>query len=192
MVSIKNGLRPCCHIDDVIAWFILDKSVFGLENDLYLGCVYIVPENSTYLKHNEYDLLLDDVAKIPSECRILLCGDYNARTNVLSDHDDYVSGSDGDLRNLMPTHLGESCHMISVLNEMGRLVRFSRDKAPANRHGSRLIDFCKATDLIILAAGWATTMAWESLLEMIRQDGVLLIKQSAPLLYLTWSISSRY
>ena len=151
MVSIKNGLRPWCHIDDVIAWFILDKSVFGLENDLYLGCVYIVPENSTYLKHNEYDLLLDDVAKIPSECGILLCGDYIARTNVLSDHDDYVSGSDGDLRNLMPTHLGESCHMISVLNEMGRLVRFSRDEAPANRHGSRLIDFCKATDLIIFS-----------------------------------------
>ena len=148
-VSIKNGLRPWCHIDDMNAWFILDKSVFGLENDLYLGCVYIVPENSTYLKHNECDLLLDDVAKIPSECGILLCGDYNARTNVLSDHDDYVSGNDGDLRNLMPTQMGESCHMISVLNEMGRLVRFSRDKTPANRHGSRLIDFCKATDLII-------------------------------------------
>ena len=148
-VSIKNGLRPWCHTYDVIAWFILDKSVFGLENDLYLGCVNIVPENSTYLKHNEYDLLLDDVAKIPSDCGILLCGDYNARTNVLSDHDDYVSGSDGDLRNLMPTHMSESCHMISVLNEMGRLVRFSRDKAPANRHGSRLIDFCKATDMII-------------------------------------------
>ena len=29
-VSIKTGLRPWCHIDDVIAWFILDKSVFGL------------------------------------------------------------------------------------------------------------------------------------------------------------------
>ena len=154
-VSIKNGLRPWCHTDDVIAWFILDKSVFGLENDLYLCCVYNVPENSTYLKHNEYDLRLDDVAKIPSECGILMCGDYNARTNVLSDHDDYVAGSDGDLRNLMPTNRGESCHMISVLNEMGRLVRFSRDKTPANRHGSRLIDFSKA----FLTAGWATTMA---------------------------------
>ena len=49
----------------------------------------------------------------------------------------------------MPTHMSESCHMISVLNEMGRLVRLSRDKAPANRHGPRLTDFCKATDLII-------------------------------------------
>ena len=133
----------------MIAWFILDKSVFGFEDDLYLGCVYIVSENSTCLRHKEYDLLLDDVAKIPSQCGILLCGDYYARTNVVSDHDDYVSGSDGDLNNLMPTHTGESCHMISVFNEMGRLVRFSRDKAQANRHGSRLIDFCKTTDLII-------------------------------------------
>ena len=158
-VPIKNGLRPWCHTDDVIAWFILDKSVFGLENDLYLGCVYIVPENSTYLKHNECYLLLDDMAKIPSECGILLCGDNNARTNVLSDHDVYVSGSDRDLRNLMPTHISESCHMISVLNGMWRLLRFSRHKDPANRHGSRLIDFCKVTDMIILTAGWAMTMA---------------------------------
>ena len=141
-VSIKNWLGTWCHTDDTIALFILNKSVFGFENNLYLGCVCVVSENSTYLKHNEYDLQLDEVAKIPSECGILLCGDFNARTNVSSDHD-CVCVSDAELGNLMPSHIGESCHMISVLNEIGRLVRFSRDKAVRLSHDHGLGEFTR-------------------------------------------------
>ena len=50
--SRANGISAWCHTDDVVAWLILDKSIFGFKNHLYLGCVYILPENSTNLKHN--------------------------------------------------------------------------------------------------------------------------------------------
>ena len=133
----------------MVAWVILDKSVFGFKNNLYLGCVCIVPENSTYLKHNEYDILFNDMAKIPSDCEILLCGDYNARTNVAADHDRSVCGSDGDLEILIPNRINESCQIISAMHEMGKLTRYSMDTAPVNKHGTKLLELCKATDLLI-------------------------------------------
>ena len=117
-------------------------------------CVYIVPDNSTYPKHNEYDLLLDDVSRIPGGCGILLCGDYNARTNTIVDYDCYVSGSDGGLENLIPTHFSESYQIISALNEMGRLARCSMDRAPINKRGLKHIAFGQYSDMLI--CNWLT------------------------------------
>ena len=146
--SLANGISAWCHTDDVVAWVILDKSVFGFKNNLYLCCVYIFPENSTYLKHNEYDILFNDMAKIPSDCEILLCGDCNARTNVAADHDRSVCGSDGDFEILIPNRISESCQTISAMHEMGKLTRYSMDTAPINKHGTKLPEICKATDLL--------------------------------------------
>ena len=83
--SLKFGIKEWRHTDDVVAWFTIDKTLLDLGRDLYIGCVYIVPEYSTYQLHNEYAVLFDDVARIPNPCEILVCGDYNARTNVLTE-----------------------------------------------------------------------------------------------------------
>ena len=62
-----------CHTDDIIAWFIMRKSFFGLKHDVYIGNVYIVPENFTYLKHDAFDILYRYIEKIPDNAEVLLC-----------------------------------------------------------------------------------------------------------------------
>ena len=132
-----------------IAWFVIDKSLTGLEHDTYIACVYIVPEYSTYQNHNEYEILLDDISRIPGECEILICGDYNSRTNVISDIDASINGCDGDLDNLVPLNHSFRHQVIESMYAAGKLPRFSMDKAPMNKYGSRLIEFCKVTDMLI-------------------------------------------
>ena len=63
--SLKHGIKTWRNTDDVVAWFVIDKSLTGLEHDTYIACVYIVPEYSTYQNHNEYEILLDDISRIP-------------------------------------------------------------------------------------------------------------------------------
>ena len=35
------------------------------------------------------------------------------------------------------------------MHEMGKLTRYSKDTAPVNKHGTKLLELCKATDLLI-------------------------------------------
>ena len=147
--SLKHGIKTWRNTDDVVAWFVIDKSLTGLEHDTYIACVYIVPEYSTYQNHNEYEILLDDISRIPGECEILICGDYNSRTNVISDIDASINGCDGDLDNLVPLNHSFRHQVIESMYAAGKLPRFSMDKAPMNKYGSRLIEFCKVTDMLI-------------------------------------------
>ena len=129
--SLKHGIKTWRNTDDVVAWFVIDKSLTGLEHDTYIACVYIVPEYSTYQNHNEYEILLDDTSRIPGECEILICGDYNSRANVISDIDTSINGCDGDLDNLVPLNH----RMIESIYAAGKLPPFSMDKAPMNKYG---------------------------------------------------------
>ena len=39
--TIRGGIDIWCHNEDVVAWYILRKSFFGLKKDVYLGNVYM-------------------------------------------------------------------------------------------------------------------------------------------------------
>ena len=79
----------------IIAWIILKKSFFGSHNDVYLANIHIVPDGSTYLKHDEFDLLYEEMLKVPDNSEVLLCGDYNARAGVKLEFDVHFSGCNG-------------------------------------------------------------------------------------------------
>ena len=147
--SLNYGIKEWRHTDDVVAWFTIYKTLLGLGHDLYIGCVYIVPEYSTYQLHNEYAVLFDDVASISNECEIWVCGDYNAKTNVLTEFCTPIDGSDGELDILIPTPDNQRHQMIENMYTTGKLVRHSMDRAPSNKHGSRLLEFCEITDMLI-------------------------------------------
>ena len=147
--SLKFGIKEWCHIDDVVAWFTIDKTLLGLSHYLYIGCVYIVPEYSTYQLHNVYAVLFDDVARMHNQCEILVCGDYNARTNVLTEFCTFIDGSDGELDKLIPTPDNQRHQMIKNMYATGKLVQHSIDRAPSYKHGSRLLAFCKIIDMLI-------------------------------------------
>ena len=100
--GIQEGILKWSHTDDIIAWIILTKSSFGLENDIYLANINIIPEGSTYLKHGEFILLYQQILKVPDESQIALCGDYNARTGILPDFDFHADGSNAGLNQLLP------------------------------------------------------------------------------------------
>ena len=148
--GIQEGILKWSHTDDIIAWIILKKSFFGLENDIYLANIYIVPEGSTYLKHDEFNLLYQQILKVPDESEIALCGDYNARTGILPDIDFHADGSNAGLNELLPH---DDLGIYDLINEMRHrdvLTRSSRDKSAVNKHGIQLLELCKSAGILTL------------------------------------------
>ena len=148
--TIRGGIDIWCHNEDVVAWYILQKSFFDLKKDVYLGNVYIVPENSAYLRHDEFDLLYHYMKKNPDNAEVLLCGDYNARTGEMPDLEAQFCGNNGDLENLLPPEDKETHGIMEHLFDIDMLNRRSMDGNVVNKHGRQLIEFCKATKMLIL------------------------------------------
>ena len=142
--NVKHGLLFVKQHDGNVIWFKLRKQVFSLRNDIYLGNVYIVPEGSTHSNNDVFNVIMDDIAKFPLNAKILLCGDYNARTGTESDViTNEVHGTDRGLSELIPDIFVEAEHM----NDIPR--RYSMDKSPINRHGNQLIERCKSAGIVI-------------------------------------------
>ena len=146
--GIQEGILKWAHTDDIIAWIILMKSFFGLENDTYLANIYIVPEGSIYLKHDEFNLLNQQILKVPDKSVIALCGDYNARTGILPDFDFHADGSNAGLNELLPH---DDLGIYDLIDEMRHQdTRSSRDKSAVNKHGIQLLELCKSAGILIL------------------------------------------
>ena len=87
--------------------------------------------------------------KIPHDSNVLLCGDYNARTGEVPDFEEQFSGSNGDLDNLLPPDDMETYSIIEYMRDVGILIRCSMDSNFVNKHGTQLIEFCRATGMVI-------------------------------------------
>ena len=62
--SVSKGITMVKNDVDYIIWVKLDKTFFGLENDVFICVTYIAPENSqVYTTYNihAYDQLADDI-----------------------------------------------------------------------------------------------------------------------------------
>ena len=95
-----------------------EEVFFGIKNDIHLANIYIVPENSTHLRHDEFDILKHYMEKIPHDTGVLLCGDYNALTDELPDFETHFSGSNGDLDNLLPPDEMETHSVIEYMRNI--------------------------------------------------------------------------
>ena len=68
---------------DYVSWLKISQ-VFN--NDLLLGCVYTLPENSLYSSINAFlDIENELVNFIEKDMKCALVGDFNAKTAVLED-----------------------------------------------------------------------------------------------------------
>ena len=115
--------------DDTIVWFKLSREYFNIQNYIYLGNVYIVPEGSRYWNDDIFDRIKDDISQFPDNVKILICGDYNARTGTLSDIvGNTLNGTDKGLNDLIP-------HQFLEDGNMNIPRRHSMDKASTNNHG---------------------------------------------------------
>ena len=145
-----DGVKVLKHTDDILVWLKFDRGFFGLVNYLYVANVYVVPESSVYSCHDVFDILRDDLGGFPTHSDFLVCGDYNARTNILPDFIcEFSNGNDGDLPIINSANNFRSA-LIKEMSDSGKLKRFSKDGARANKHGTHLIELCKAVGLIII------------------------------------------
>ena len=113
----------------------IDRGLIGLVNDLYIANVYVVPETSVYSCHDGFDILRGDLGGFPTHSDFLICGDYNAHTNILPDFIcEFSNGNDGDLPAINSANDLTSA-LIKEMSDNGKLKRFSKDAARASRHG---------------------------------------------------------
>ncbi len=152
-VLIRNSLRKgnngsqCIKFvkeNEYTVWFKLCKEHFGIEFDIFIGAVYIPPEQSTIYKNNESDpfqLLEDDLLRFNSMGEIIILGDFNARTSSLSDCTDINLTDD--------LQVDDSLNQSSILEKMGRSDRINCDNK-VNSFGRKLIELCKCANLKIL------------------------------------------
>ena len=149
--TIKKGVVIGKHHEDLFAWVKLKSEYFGMEKDVYIANIYMVPQGSVHIRDDAFSLLYEELAQLPYDSNVLLCGDYNAHTSVLPDYDiETFYGSDGDLTQLLPSDVYKSYDHIYKLHASGRFCRFSKDSRPADTQGQHLINFCKDTGLLIM------------------------------------------
>ena len=173
--TVADGVTCVKNTEDILVWLKLERSFFSLATDLYVGNVYVVPETSVYLCHDVFNVLRDDISSFQNRADILVCGDYNARTNTLKDYiDEFHYGNNGDLPVTSHTDMRRSTLLMDML-ENGYLNRCSKDKARANRHGNHLIEFCKALSLLIINGRLGGIKLLETSPAMIQRVAALFI-----------------
>ena len=134
--EIHKGVKLINNETDCIVWLKLDRYFFGLNEDIYLGVTYIVPENSpihAVYNIDLFDRLEEDIMLYSTKGSVFLTGDVNSRTGVKPDYVNNAFGRTDDYLNIAEIPM----------------CRTSKDKT-VNRFGDRLLDLCKATSLCIV------------------------------------------
>ena len=127
------------HDGDII-WVKLSAKVLGLLKDLYIGIVYIPPQNSKiWLKkqYDPFDILEKDILAYQIKGDVILCGDFNSRSAHLVD---VIQSDNSSIHSPLPTFYN-TFSMPSHRNNRDNTI---------NTFGKELIQLCQNTDTCIL------------------------------------------
>ena len=69
----------------------IQKKLFDIQHDLYLGCVYLPPAGSNHEVDNAFLHIEHAISSFPPESYVLLSGDMNARCQTQLD---YIESND--------------------------------------------------------------------------------------------------
>ena len=89
-VFIKQSLFPhVSHIEsdsDYVLWLSISKKVFNTDEDIYVGAIYIPPNDSKFYNPDEIENFNVEITNmcVPNKY-VLLMGDFNARTQNKQD-----------------------------------------------------------------------------------------------------------
>ena len=146
-IFIKQELCKCVTIEkqvsENVVWLRLHN--LGLtDKDYCIGVVYIPPETSTHSNVDIFTVLSEDIFNLSSFNHVFLCGDFNARTGMLSDVPIDITGNDVHIDNcgMFPVTLFSNDTVITQ-------QRVSQDKQ-INSYGRELIDICKSLNMFIV------------------------------------------
>ena len=137
----------------MLVWVKLRCDFFHIDSDIYIANVYVVPEHSTNVTNDAFGMLQCELANLPSNHKILMCGDLTAATNIATDFlDQDIQGTDIDwLENVGVDIENDQAHVVyKYSNERGLLGRSSMDTRKIDKHGRDLLDLCKSTNMVIL------------------------------------------
>ena len=128
-------------------------------NDIYLGTVYLSPEN----KKNKdklkdcISILREDIELFSKRGSIFLFGDFNARTNIANDFmlgpDLLYDDEDEDVIQYSDLNLDvpyQQLDRVDTEKLPENRSRNSQDQAPTSKRGKELISLCKDFELSIL------------------------------------------
>ena len=135
LTYIKNGTSSNNRL-----WMKLDKTFFGLENDIYLCAIYIPPITSNHYD-NDFINLEREINNFSNKGKIILLGDFNSRTG---NSPDYIQNDSKDINNFTNSNLLPDNYQIDKC-----FKRLSCDKV-TNSQGNNLLDLCISSQLRIL------------------------------------------
>ncbi len=122
-------------------WLKIKKDTVQTPQDIYLGAIYLPPENSSYTKNSHLDFMEmfeREVVFHQNKGHTILCGDMNARIGNLTDF-----AENDALEQYIPIPTSYRCHNVDIKH------RSSID-CTENDYGRKLIDICIGNRLIIL------------------------------------------
>ena len=76
-------------------WVKLDSNFFGLNEDIFVSCVYLPPSNSNCYKDQNIDIidkLRSDIIKYNSQGQIIIISDLNSRLGNLQEEFSFING----------------------------------------------------------------------------------------------------
>ena len=151
--EIKRGVEILKNCKDVLLWVKLRSDYFHIDSDIYIANVYVVPEHSTNMTNDAFGMLQSELANLPRNHKVLMCGDLNAATNIAADFlDQDIQGTGIDwLENVGADIENDQTHVVyKYLNERRLLGRSSMDTRKIDKHGRDPLDLCKSTNMVIL------------------------------------------
>ncbi|CAG2201838.1 unnamed protein product [Mytilus edulis] len=85
--SLETSLTFLSSESQFVQWMKVAKSIFGLQNDVIVGCIYIPPEGSKYSNLEAFDEIENELMSLKkvSDVHTALIGDFNAKTGILND-----------------------------------------------------------------------------------------------------------
>ena len=153
-VAIKNHLVKHVTVveenNDFVLWIQISKEMLNIQQDLFVGIVYMPPEGSRFVSDDSFDIveqsILNHIAK--SEF-VMVMGDFNARTGTVCDYCSFdknlVKELDMDIIELRSEIEPET--QLDDLNIPRN--RYSQDTKRINNFGRKLIEICKNCNLFI-------------------------------------------
>ena len=140
--EISKGVTILPETNSEYRWIRLNKSFFNMSHDIYICTVYI--SNGSFGAKNNDDILMlieNDIARFNRNgSKIIVCGDFNART---CNDPDYLEG-DGY------SELDDVLDLPVTLIENKPIPRNNKDTHAIDKRGKNLLQFCKITHMRII------------------------------------------
>ena len=146
--SIHHLLTEIPTECEYVLWFKINRNLFNAAEDVYFGTVYVPPDNTKFFSREIFDMFCNEVDHFTTNNQyVVLLGDFNARIGLLPD----INAADSFIYDQVGINMTDvlNARLDEVLQEKVSLERVSKDVV-VNRLGTKLIDLCKSTEMIIL------------------------------------------